>query len=181
MDTRTVAFMFGAVLTAQPHADTPDYETVAAYVGVPPKMLYAIAMTESGFYDQGESAPWPWTLNVEGNAKRYPDRKSMFDGLMSSLRSGQTRVDIGLMQVNWYWQFDRIDSPWTITDPIVNLKVGAAILRHHFLESGDWWEAAGRYHRPAQTPEHQAAALRYSEKVRSALQTAFSDEAATDA
>lgn len=162
-------------------AQMTDYETVAVYAGVPAKMLYAIAMTESGMYHQGESAPWPWTLNVEGNAARYRDRQAMFEGLMSALQSGQTRVDVGPMQVNWYWQFDRISSPWTITDPVVNLKVGAAILKRHFLESGDWWEAIGRYHRPAQTAEHHSAALRYLEKVRVALHDAFPDPAVTDA
>lgn len=178
MGKRTLAFMLAAIASTGAQADITDYDRVAAYVGVPSKMLYAIAMTESGFFKNGVSSPWPWTLNIAGDPKRYPGRQAMFEGLMSALQAGQTRIDIGPMQVNWYWQFERIGSPWTITDPLINLKVGAAIFKHHFLETGDWWEAAGRYHRPAQTPEHQTAALRYSEKVRVALHNAFADKKA---
>jgi len=176
VDKRIVVFVLTAVLSIGSQADTANYEEVAAYVGVPPKMLYAIAMTESGLYRNGESLPWPWTLNIAGHPKRYSDRAAMFEGLMSALRSGQTRIDIGPMQVNWYWQYELISSPWTITDPVVNFKVGAAIFKRHYTESGDWWTAVGRYHRPAQTAKHQAAAEHYRGKVREALQDAFPDE-----
>jgi soluble lytic murein transglycosylase-like protein len=147
-------------------ADTAIYEEVADYVGVPATVLYAMALTESGLYKEGETIPWPWTLNIEGKARRYDTRQAMFEGLMAALGSGEMMIDVGLMQVNWHWQYDRLGSPWTITDPVVNLKVGASILKNHYADTGDWWSAVGRYHRPAQTPRHQAAALAYANRVK---------------
>ena len=178
MGQRIVVQMLVAVMPHIPaaSADTTIYQEVAAYVGVPSNVLYAMAMTESGTYREGETAPWPWTLNIEGRAQRYDNREDMFDGLMAALQAGYSSVDIGPMQVNWFWQFELAGSPWTITDPVVNLKVGAVILKSHYLDTGDWWEAVGRYHRPAQTPEHQAAALRYTGKVQEALRLSFNGE-----
>jgi len=150
-------------------ADTELYEAVANYVGVPADVLYAIAVAESGLYQKGRVSPWPWTLNVEGEAQRFDNRQAMFDGLMVALKAGRSRVDIGLMQVNWHWQFDKVSSPWTITDPTANLKTGALILKGHYEDTGDWWEAVGRYHRPSQAPEHRAAALKYAGRVKEAF------------
>lgn len=152
-------------------AQTSLYEDVAQYIGVPADVLYAMAVTESGLYREGTVSPWPWTLNIEGQAKRYDSREAMFDGLMAALRGGRSSVDIGLMQVNWYWQYDKLSSPWTITDPTVNLKAGASILKAHYQDTGDWWEAVGRYHRPSQEPKHKLAAVQYAGRVKKALRT----------
>lgn len=157
-------------------ADKAMVEDVAQYVGVPSSVLYAMALTESGVTRQGERIPWPWTLNIEGEAYRYETRQAMFEGLMAALQAGRTRVDIGPMQVNWFWHYDIAGSPWTITDPVVNLKIGAGILKGHYLDTGDWWSAVGRYHRPAQTPKHQAAAQRYAGRVRKAMAASLARE-----
>ena len=79
--------------------DSKLYEAVADYVGVPADVLYAIAVAESGLYQKGRVSPWPWTLNVEGEAQRFDNRQAMFDGLMVALKAGRSRVDIGLMQI----------------------------------------------------------------------------------
>jgi len=178
MGKRIVIPMLAALLPHIPALaeETAMYEAVAAYVGVPSDVLYAMAMTESGLYREGQSQPWPWTLNIEGKAKRYDNRDDMFEGLMAALQAGHSSVDIGPMQVNWYWQYELAGSPWTITDPVVNLKIGAVILKTHYLDTGDWWEAVGRYHRPAQTPEHKAAAQRYASKVLEALRLSSNGE-----
>ena len=154
----------------------PLYGDVAEYVGVPAPILYAMSQAESGRLRDGRFAPWPWTLNVAGSAKRYDSRQAMFDGLMAALGSGEMMIDVGLMQVNWHWQYERLGSPWTITNPVVNLKVGAAILKSHYADTGDWWLAVGRYHRPAQTPRHQAAALAYANRVKKAMREAIEGE-----
>jgi hypothetical protein len=142
------------------------YAKVAQYVGVPESILYAMSQAESGLLKEGSFAPWPWTLNVAGTAQRFEDRKAMFDGLMTALGKGEMKIDIGPMQVNWYWQFNQMGSPWRITDPAVNIKIGAQILKTHYNRSGDWWEAVGRYHRPADGPQDRRIANQYRLRVR---------------
>ena len=93
-------------------ADRAHYDVVADYVGVPRDIFYAMALAESGRERDGQLAPWPWTLNVAGDAHFYPDRDAMFAALMAALQNGQLCVDVGPLQLNWYWQFERIASPW---------------------------------------------------------------------
>jgi hypothetical protein len=162
-------------------AAAPRYQTVAAYVGVPADILYAMAKAESGLRMDGQFAPWPWTLNVAGVAQRFDNRQAMFEGLMGALGSGEQRIDIGPMQVNWCWQFAAIGSPWRITDPVVNLKVAAQILKTHYARSGDWWEAVGRYHRPADGPKDRLIAERYRNRVRHFYEATDATDAADTA
>jgi hypothetical protein len=142
------------------------YREVADYVGVPADLFYAMALAESGRVRDRTFAPWPWTLNIEGEAQFHPDRESMFAALMEALRADRLRVDVGPLQVNWYWQFDRLQSPWRITDPAVGAKIGAEILKQQYRRSGDWATAVGHYHRPGDaTPADRALAARYRERV----------------
>ena len=144
----------------------PVYAEVATYVGVPGGILFAMSQAESGRVQDGEFRPWPWTLNVAGTAQRYPDREALFNGLMAALGTGEMMIDVGPMQINWYWQFDRMDSPWRITDPAVNIKIAAQILKSQYERCGDWWDAVGRYHRPADDPKDRLIAEHYRQRVR---------------
>lgn len=163
--------MSGAVIG---QAEAAEYEeddirrlvdVVAAYEGVPADVLYAMALAESGQRIRGNTVPWPWSLNVVGEPRRFDTRDAMFEDLMAILGEGHLRVDIGLMQINWYWQFERLSSPWRITEPAHNLKVAAQILADQYQIHGSWREAVGLYHRPAEGDEHRAAAARYQERV----------------
>jgi hypothetical protein len=148
-------------------ADRAHYDGVADYVGVPRDIFYAMALAESGRERDGQFAPWPWTLNIAGEAHFYPDRDAMFAALMAALQNGQLRVDVGPLQLNWYWQFEQIDSPWRLTDPVVNAKLAAGFLKERFDRSGDWWLAVGHYHRPSETTDvDRATAAAYRERVR---------------
>jgi hypothetical protein len=77
------------------------YALVAEAHGIPGKVLYAVALTESGGkLGDGRLRPWPWTLNVRGRAERFATRLDAYRALIRYLRQGLTLVDVGLMQVN---------------------------------------------------------------------------------
>lgn len=167
MDKRAIALVsLLSVSSLTVSAVEPMYAEVAEYVGVPARILYAMSQAESGQYDKGRMSPWPWTLNVAGTAQRFSDRQSMFAGLMAALGTGELMIDVGPMQVNWYWQFAVMGSPWRITDPRVNVKIAAQILKTHYQRSGDWWDAVGRYHRPAESAKDRIIAEKYRQRVR---------------
>lgn len=182
MDPRVVVVTMAMLINPlAARAMDPLFEEVAAYVGVPAQLLYAMSQAESGMLKEGAFAPWPWTLNVAGEARRFNDRQSMFEGLMAALATGEMMIDVGPMQVNWYWQFGKLGSPWRITDPAVNIKIGAQILQTHYERSGDWWEAVGRYHRPADGPTDQLIANKYRQRVRRFYQKTQPEGADADA
>lgn len=165
-----VLFISGAVRAdGLPHA----YVQVANFCGVPPGLLYAVAITESGRVIEGQGTqPWPWTLNIEGRGLFFETREAQFETLMDAITAGKV-VDIGPMQLNWGWQYERLISPWRATDPIYNLTAGCRILREYYDVRGEgrsWVWAIGKYHRGSDAPRHVRAADAYAKRVLRAWQ-----------
>lgn len=121
----------------------PAYQQVAHEYGIPPKVLYAVALTESNH----RGRPWPWTLNVAGQPERYDSYSQVVAALKRHLKAGERNVDVGLMQVNWRWQPQAMRDPVSALEPWYNVRSGARILADCYRT--DWLQAAGCYHRPA--------------------------------
>jgi hypothetical protein len=147
---------------AQPVPD--GYQTVAVQYSIPPRLLYAVALTESGqsALSGQQYRPWPWTLNIDGRGEYYRSRRAAWSDLQSAITQGRSSVDIGLMQVNWRYHQGALKSAWQALDPYYNLRVAAQLLSRCHSRHGDWWQSVGCYHAPAD-PER---AMRYQEKVR---------------
>lgn len=161
-------------LLSRPVVVPPGYRDVARAQGVPPGILYAVSLTESGKALSGRTIPWPWTLNVEKKSYYYPTRRAAWEALTDFLAQGKV-VDIGLAQVNWKWHKKRLIDPWQALEPYFNLRIGAQILREHYDASGDWWTAIGHYHAPAATPEARERAQHYRVRVERHLRRLYSD------
>lgn len=146
----------------------PTYVIVSNEAGIPPQLLYAVAKVESntqlniGFY------PWPWTLNVAGKPMRFNTQEQACDAALRAIsESGAKTVDIGLGQLNWgYNGKNYFRHPCDSLEPTQNLQVAARLLRSHYDSTGDWVEAAGRYHRPA----GGAPAEAYRKRIRKRLE-----------
>lgn len=153
--------------SANVHAKVPPaYQAVAEAHGLPMRVLYAVALVESGAtLSSGRRVPWPWTLNVAGRSLYFKNRAAAYVALRTALASGTRNVDVGLMQVNWRWHAERLRDPWRALDPLHNLHAGARVLKARYLSAGDWLLAAGRYHAPGTDPIRQARATRYAAKV----------------
>lgn len=164
----------------------PGYAAVAAEYGVPPALLYSVALTESGTAVQRADGrgtvrrPWPWSLNVDGRGERYASRAEACAALQRYLQAGRS-VDIGLMQVNWRHHRELLREPCAAAlDPWFNLRAGAWLLRRHFEATGDWWRAAGRYHTGSDgTEQRRTRALRYVWRVAGELPRAQAIEGVT--
>ncbi len=140
----------------------PAYQLAAQDAGVPPTVLYAIALQESGVHLRGRRIPWPWTLNIAGQSRRFQTREEACTSLRHALDDmPATRVDAGLGQINVGYQAHRFNHPCDLLDPYRNLAIAAAILREHHTPGEDWLLAIGRYHRPAGGPP----AARYRRSV----------------
>jgi len=164
---RTVALclLCLAAWTASAEAQSvppPAYQLAAREAGIPSAVLYAVALQESGVSLRGRLVPWPWTLNVAGQARRFQTREAACANLRRALREvPRTRIDVGLGQINVGYQAHRFDHPCDLLDPYRNLALAAAILHEHHTPGGDWLLAIGRYHRPA----GGAPAARYQRSV----------------
>ncbi|PHN53584.1 lytic transglycosylase [Pseudomonas sp. ICMP 8385] len=140
----------------------PAYQLAAAQARVPPNLLYAVALQESGRNLRGRTVPWPWTLNVAGQPRRYGTRREACADLRQVLQlTPATRVDVGLGQLNAGYQRHRVRQPCELLEPYRNLRLAATILREQYNPNQSWLMAAGRYHRPA----GGAPAVRYRQQV----------------
>lgn len=146
-------------------AEVPNgYRQIAQEQGVPSRILYAIALTESGqtSLSKNRHRPWPWTLNVAGKGQYYSSRRQAWLALEQTRKQRQDSVDIGLMQVNWRYHHRMLQSSWQALDPYHNLRVGAAILRACQDRLQDWWQSVGCYH----APNNEQRADRYRTRVK---------------
>lgn len=150
-----LCLFFGLLLSLQVQAQElppPAYQLAADEVGIPSEVLYAVALTESGFkLNDSQVRPWPWTLNVAGRSHYFKTKADACTFLNQTLQSTSAkRVDVGLGQVNYGYHGHRVNSACDLLDPYLNLEIAAYILKEQRRSGeGDWLLAIGRYHSPA--------------------------------
>jgi hypothetical protein len=124
--------------------------------------LQAIGRVESGRRDPetGHFAPWPWTINAEGEGKYFPTREAAIAHVRQLQARGVRIIDVGCMQVNLHHHPNAFASLEQAFDPLTNARYAARFLTELNGGRADWRQAAGHYH--SQTPERAGP---YREKV----------------
>jgi soluble lytic murein transglycosylase-like protein len=147
---------WSAVVAAQ--SIPAGYRQVASEYDLPPALLYAVALTESGqsSLSEGRFRPWPWALNINGEGHYFPTRQEAWQALQAALVNANGSVDIGLMQISWRYHRAALGPAWQALDPYHNLRVAAAILRDCYVEHTNWMQSAGCYHAPNDSAKAQA-------------------------
>lgn len=162
----TCAILFIALPSICAGATPSGYQSIAQEYQIPPPILYAIALTESGLrLNHNLYRPWPWTLNVAGTPRRYATRKTAHQALTYYLSLGFRSIDIGLMQVNWRYHQQKLGTAWQALEPYHNLRTGARILHNAYQSDLNWNLAIGRYHSPGKTTQQQLRAKKYIKRV----------------
>jgi hypothetical protein len=129
---------------------------------LPRGLLQAIGRVESGRRDPetGHFAPWPWTINAEGEGKYFPTREAAIAHVRQLQARGVRIIDVGCMQVNLHHHPNAFASLEQAFDPLSNARYAARFLTELNGGRADWRQAAGHYH--SQTPERAGP---YREKV----------------
>lgn len=149
-----LALLLAAVLHAgkaeAQEVPPPAYQLAAQRAGIPSTVLYAVALQESGIRRHGRIVPWPWSLNVAGQSRRFATRADACAGLQQAMHATpHNRIDAGLGQINLGYHKHRYDTACDLLDPYRNLAIAAEILNEQHTPGEDWLLAIGRYHRPA--------------------------------
>jgi len=134
-------------------SDIPSgYLKVAREYHIPSKIFFSIALQESGKkWNDGRFLPWPWTLNVQGKAKRYQTKDAACMALRFHTKSNHS-TDIGLMQIHWQSHSNRLKKgadPCLLLHPPSNLRLAAVIYKEQYRRSKNVWTAVGHYHNPS--------------------------------
>lgn len=113
---------------------------------------------------------WPWTLNIKGKGYYFSTKEKAYKAIIAARKQGIESIDIGLMQVNWHWNKDKLKTPWQALDPKYNITVAAHILRKCYDKKRNWWQCAGDYHTggnytPKSDPKRAVRAQKYRKRV----------------
>lgn len=121
-------------------------QRAAQKTGVPLDVLMAISLTESGRRIDGTTAPWPWTLNIEGQGHWLETQEAALQMASATRDEGRLSFDVGCFQLNYRWHGEGFASLREMMEPDRNALYAAQFLANLFQETGNWSMAAGFYH-----------------------------------
>lgn len=123
-------------------------EDVDLSMSMPPHLLAAIALTETGHTPAGRRtrAPWPWTINVRGQGMRFASKAEAVRAVQRLLDRGIKSIDTGCMQVNLKYHPRAFTSLEEAFDPLANATYAAHFLSSLKARSGTWDQAIRSYH-----------------------------------
>lgn len=126
----------------------------AARYDIPPAILYAVGLTETG----RRGSLYPYALNIEGRSV-FP--RSAAEALIEfdlARNQGKKLIDLGCMQINHHYHGDQFRSPREMLDPEKNVDYAARFLKRLRGEHETWSMAVARYHAG---PNNNPAQKRY--------------------
>ncbi|MEX0695449.1 MAG: hypothetical protein WD075_13450 [Rhodospirillales bacterium] len=123
---------------------------------VPPKLLHAISLAESGRWSKQhrELRAWPWTVTSGGPGTYFASKAEALAEVERLQASGVSNIDVGCMQVNLHYHGHNFNSAASAMDPDINVAYAAKFLTRLREGADTWAEAAGYYH--SMTPERTA-------------------------
>jgi soluble lytic murein transglycosylase-like protein len=135
-------FMFSAS-SALAEQDLCEREMTraAAKYQIPLGILYAVGLTETG----GGGHLHAYALNLEGDSIYSLNREQAIARFHAARSSGKRLIDIGCMQINWYFHNGSFASTEEMFDPHKNVDYAARYLRELKASEGSWTLAVGRY------------------------------------
>jgi Transglycosylase SLT domain len=116
--------------------------------GIPPGLLHAVALAESGRWQAGEGfgRAWPWTVRSGPDSFFLPSKEVALGKVRELRAAGRTNIDVGCMQINLGHHGEAFASMEEAFDPVTNVAYGARFLKQLHEQSHSWAEATGRYH-----------------------------------
>ena len=120
--------------------------TAANITAMPPDVLLALTLVETGRNRDGSFDPWPWTVNMEGKGYWFSTREEAVDFVTKRYSTGSRSFDVGCFQINHRWHGESFTSFHQMFDPLANATYAAKFMTSLYDEGGSWSWAAGAYH-----------------------------------
>jgi hypothetical protein len=135
-----------AVIGAPPSRADDATACVAASAAVqrtsrlPPRLLNAIGIVESGRIDPFRHvvAPWPWSVNANGEGHMYDSKAQAITAVLHLQAAGIDSIDVGCMQINLHHHPDAFASLDQAFDPSANTAYASRFLMSLFEHTGSW-------------------------------------------
>lgn len=121
---------------------------------VPLQILYAVGLTESGYGGFLQ----PYTLYIEGKDYISNNLQDALKLFRAANARGVQLIDIGCMQVNYYWHKEEFNNLEEMFNPRLNVEQAARFLQELRKRHGSWTMALARYNAG---PKNTVAQHRY--------------------
>jgi len=114
---------------------------------IPPQLLTAIGVVESGRWRTGGDTvcPWPWTVTaaaVDGGGRFFVTRDEAVAWVLALQAEGIRKIDVGCLQITLTpSSVSRMPSPLP-----PNVAYGASYLARQYAMTRGWAQAVGNYH-----------------------------------
>lgn len=155
-----VAFTFNWGNLNQAAAQSPnrlcekEMLRASAKYGVPVGMLYSVGLTETGQRGSLQA----YAMNVEGRAVFSSSLGEAVQRFEEARRSGAKLIDLGCMQINYYYHHDKFLTLESMLTPRDNVDYAARFLKELKGRHETWTMAVARYHAG---PDNDPAQKRY--------------------
>tara|TARA_B100000315_G_C14588987_1_gene594707 strand:+ start:854 stop:1795 length:942 start_codon:yes stop_codon:yes gene_type:complete len=126
-------------------SQTRGFETA---LGIPPHLLTAISLAESGKWDDTNRAlfAWPWTVMAKGKGHYLPSKAAAIAKVRILQAQGVKNIDVGCMQINLYYHPKAFEDLNAAFDPERNVGYAANFLAAINQSTLSWPQAAANYH-----------------------------------
>ncbi len=150
-----VAVVLALGMCARAQADIPPAQACEAAghaaereAALPADLLLSIGLVESGRANAltGRLAAWPWTVNVDGAGRFFPDEGAAILFVRLAEASGARDVDVGCFQISLTDHPDAFATLADAFDPVHNADYAAGFLRRLQSRTGSWDSAIADYH-----------------------------------
>lgn len=115
---------------------------------IPPGLVLAIALAESGRWsaDDKTTRPWPWTVTSGTDSFYLPTKHAAIAKVEELQAVGRTNIDVGCMQINLHYHPDAFASLDDAFNPNINVAYGTKFLKQLRLQTRSWGKATAFYH-----------------------------------
>ncbi|UCM86416.1 MAG: lytic transglycosylase domain-containing protein (plasmid) [Rickettsia endosymbiont of Culicoides impunctatus] len=137
------------------HADSQIahlIKTIEYQYDIPSGLLLALADVESNYQ--------PYSLNISGKSVISNSVEQAKNIAEQYLQKGKQNIDIGVMQLNYFWHGKNFTSIAEMLTPKKNINYAAQLLTSLYKQHGSWHKAVRHYH--SRNPKYHR---QYSRKV----------------
>jgi soluble lytic murein transglycosylase-like protein len=127
-------------------------KTIEYQYDIPSGLLLALADVESNYQ--------PYSLNISGKSVISNSVEQAKNIAEQYLHKGKQNIDIGVMQLNYFWHGKHFTSIAEMLTPNKNINYAAQLLTGLYKQHGSWHKAVRHYH--SRNPKYHR---QYSRKV----------------
>ena len=116
--------------------------------GIPPYLLKAISLKETGRWDNNkkESFAWPWTVTSGKWSHYFKSKESAIRAVKRLQLRNIKNIDVGCMQINLKYHPKAFNSLEQAFDPNSNISYAALFLTKLHKQKKSWHRSIENYH-----------------------------------